>query len=113
MLLPEGASHSERLFFDVEDVPAGEWPVQVRHRPKTGRPELPAELGNIDVQVGPGIHDDGMNTYDSLTRGLPSMSEYFRGRNVAMHRVVRVTRRYGLTRLDRPVPCGAVAVVVL
>jgi hypothetical protein len=34
------------------------------------------------------LHHVGMS-YDSLTMGLPSVPEYFRGRNVAMYRVVR------------------------
>ncbi len=39
-------------------------------------------------QMPQSLHHVGMS-YDSLTMGLPSVPEYFRGRNVAMYRVVR------------------------
>ena len=91
-LLPEGGDHSERIFADVGLVPEGEWPILAKHHGTQGAPVLPPEMGPVPVVTGPGVVDDGGVSYDSLIMGLPSVPEYFRGRNVAMHRVVGTRR---------------------
>lgn len=89
-LLPEGGDHSERVFGDAGLVPEGLWPEPVvRHHASRAAPVLPPEMGPVPVTIGPGVFDDGGVSYDSLIVGLPSVAEFFRGRNVAMHRVVR------------------------
>ncbi len=40
------------------------------------------------MAYGAGVYDDGGMGFDSLLTGLPSVPEYFRGRNLAMSRIV-------------------------
>lgn len=95
VLLPEGGDHSERIFGDAVHV-ASTALFSHRHQTPTfhQQPQLPRAYENI-VTVPPasGVVDDSGHTFSGLIRRLPALPEYYRGRNLAVHRVVCISGR--------------------
>lgn len=92
VLLPEGGDHSERVFDDAVAVTGSVLALRHRVPPRGVQPHLPPEFEDVvSVPQGAGVCDDGGLTFSSLISRLPSTPEYFRGRNLAVQRVVCVS----------------------
>jgi hypothetical protein len=92
VLLPEDGDHSERILGDTVPVPSTAL-FGLRHQTPAlhQQPKLSRDYENIvTVPLGSGVLDDCGVTFSSLIRRLPALPEYYRGRNLAVHRVVRV-----------------------